>query len=400
VLGYHVVTSAPEPEAQSESEGSENESSDDEDPVQEVQLREAPDGALLDIYFSVGRGVRVLQENGEWARVRSGNQTGWMRSEFLTRQPNPVNEKTTSWEQASGQPFGSDNSDPALEDVRQGRLDNCFFLAPLAAIAHAPGGPALIRNILEDLGAGKYRVDFYSVTNENDVDEDPEQVTVDDWFPVNVEDAFLYSPAGESIDDEEFPTWSAIVEKAYAWWGSEEQGPNEKQGYAASQLEAASVALANLVGVVPRSLSWNVNSPETRTLEGVDDTSTLWHENAITEGEEEDEEDFEPTSVKNISSNALFKALRDLRHDRNNVLVAESNDAGHGHETFLNPGDPDDLKIREGHVYVITSVYKLTIRLWDPITQKRTARMPIGKFKTLFNRVLTADIGESPAVET
>jgi hypothetical protein len=400
VLGYHVVTSAPEPEAQSESEGSENESSDDEDPVQEVQLREAPDGALLDIYFSVGRGVRVLQENGEWARVRSGKQTGWMRSEFLTRQPNPVNEKTTSWEQASGQPFGSDNSDPALEDVRQGRLDNCFFLAPLAAIAHAPGGPALIRNILEDLGAGKYRVGFYSVTNENDVDKDPEQVTVDNWFPVNVEDAFLYSPAGESIDDEEFPTWSAIVEKAYAWWGSEEQGPNEKQGYAASQLEAASVALANLVGIVPRSLSWNVNSPETRTLEGVDDTSTLWHENAITEGEEEDEEDFEPTSVKNISSNALFKALRDLRHDRNNVLVAESNDAGHGHETFLNPGDPDDLKIREGHVYVITSVYKLTIRLWDPITQERTARMPIGKFKTLFNRVLTANIGESPAIET
>jgi hypothetical protein len=279
-------------------------------------------------------------------------------------------------------------------------LDNCFFLAPLAAIAHAPGGPALIRNILEDLGAGKYRVGFYSVTNENDVDKDPEQVTVDNWFPVNVEDAFLYSPAGESIDDEEFPTWSAIVEKAYAWWGSEEQGPNEKQGYAASQLEAASVALANLVGIVPRSLSWNVNSPETRTLEGVDDTSTLWHENAITEGEEEDEEDFEPTSVKNISSNALFKALRGLRHDRNNVLVAESNDAGHGHETFLNPGDSDDLKIREGHVYVITSVYKLTIRLWDPITQERTARMPIGKFKTLFNRVLTANIGESPAIET
>lgn len=394
VLGYHVVTSAPEPEAQPEGE-----SSDDEDPVREVRLRVAPDGAFKDVYLPIGRGVTVAQENGEWARVRSGNQAGWMRSEFLTRQPNPVDERETSWEQSSGQPFGSDDRDPALEDVRQGRLDNCFFLAPLAAIAHAPAGPALIRNILEDLGLGQYRVGFYEVTDENEVNDQPEQVTVDNWFPSDAEDAFLYSPAGESLEDEDFPTWSAIVEKAYAWWGSEEHEEGEEQGYAGSQLGVAAVALANLVGIVPRSLSWNVASPETRTLEGVHDTSTLWRDNAITEGEEEDEEDFEPTSVKNISSNALFKALHDLRHDRNNVLVAESNDAGHGHETYLNPGDPDDLKIREGHVYVITSVYKYTVRLWDPITQERTARMPIGKFKTLFNRVLTANIGESPVMD-
>jgi hypothetical protein len=392
VLGYHVVTDAPEPEAAQESEGS-----DDEDPVREVRLRVAPDGTFKDVFFQVGRGVTVLEESGAWARVRSGNQTGWMRSQYLTRQPNPVKEKTTSWEQASGQPFGSENSDPALEDVRQGRLDNCFFLAPLAAIAHAPGGPALIRNILEDLGAGRYRVGFYELTEENDVNEQPEQVTVDDWFPANVNDAFLYSPAGESLDDEDFPTWSAIAEKAYAWWGIEQQDEGEK-GYAATQLGVAAVALAHLVGIVPRSLSWRVASPETRTLEGVHDTSTLWDENAITQGEKEDDEAFS-ASVKNISSNALFKALHDLRGDRNNVLVAESNDAGHGHETFLNPKDPKDLQIREGHVYVITSVYKHTIRLWDPITQERTARMPIGKFKTLFNRVLTADIGESPAIE-
>jgi hypothetical protein len=268
----------------------------------------------------------------------------------------------------------------------------------------------LIRKILQGAGLGKYRVGFYEVTEQNEVNDQPEQVTVDNWFPSDTEDAFLYSPAGESLEDADFPIWSAIVEKAYAWWdeedlsSSEEQRDEEeeedKQGYAGSEMGVASVALANLLGVIPRSLSWNVQSKETRTLEGVHDTATLWHENAITEGEEEDEEDFEPTSVKNISSNALFKALHDLRGDRNNVLVAESNNAGHGHETFLNPKDPKDLQIREGHVYVITSVYKQTVRLWEPITQKRTARMPIGKFKTLFNRVLTADIGESPAMET
>jgi hypothetical protein len=409
VLGYHVVTSAPDPEAQAESEGS-----DDEDPVQEVQLRKTPGGAPKDVYLPIGRGVTVSQENGEWARVQSGNQTGWMRSEFLTRQPNPVDEESTTWERAKGRPFGSDNSDPALEDVRQGELDNCFFLAPLAAIAHAPDGPALIRKILQGAGLGKYRVGFYEVTEQNEVNDQPEQVTVDNWFPSDTEDAFLYSPAGESLEDADFPTWSAIVEKAYAWWGEEEdeedlssseeqrdeEEEEDKQGYAGSEMGVASVALANLLGVIPRSWSWNVKSKETRTLEGVHDTATLWHDNAITEGEEEDEEDFEPTSVKNISSNALFKALHDLRGDRNNVLVAESNNAGHGHETFLNPKDPKDLQIREGHVYVITSVYKQTVRLWDPITQKRTARMPVGKFKTLFNRVLTANIGESPAMET
>lgn len=410
VLGYHVVTSAPEPDAQPESEGS-----DDEDSVREVRLRKAPNGAPKNVYLQVGQGVTVTQEQEGWAKVQSGGGTGWMLSQFLTRQPNPSDEENTTWEQAKGQPFGSDNNDPALEDVQQGDLDNCFFLSPLAAIVHAPDGPALIRKILQDLGLGQYRVGFYEVTEQNEVNDQPEQVTVDNWFPSDTEGAFLYSPAGESLEDADFPTWSAIVEKAYAWWGegeeeeenlssSEEQSDEEeeedKQGYAGSEMGVASVALASLLGVIPRSLSWNVKSKEIRTLEGVHDTATLWHHNAITEGEKEDEEDFEPTSVKNISSNALFKALHDLRGDRNNVLVAESNDAGHGHETFLNPKDPKDLQIREGHVYVITSVYKHTVRLWDPITQKRTARMPIGKFKTLFNRVLTADIGESPVMET
>ena len=411
VLGYHVVTSAPEPEAQAQSEGS-----DDEDPVPAVRLRKTANGLPKDVYLQVGRGVTVTEEKGAWAKVQSGGGTGWMLSVFLTRQPNPVKEKTTSWEQAKGQPFGSDDSDPALEDVQQGKLDNCFFLAPLAAIAHAPDGPALIRKILAGAGLGKYRVGFYEVTDENEVNEEPEQVTVDNWFPSDTEDAFLYSPAGEKLEDASFPTWSAIIEKAYAWWGeeeeqsgSEEQSEEEeeaeeddKQGYAASEMGVASVALANLLGVIPRSLSWNVKSKETRTLEGVHDTSTLWHENAITEGEAEDKPDFK-ASVKNISSNALFKALRDLRGDRNNVLVAESNNGENGendHETYLNPDDPEELQIREGHVYVITSVYKHTIRLWDPITQNRPARMPIGKFKTLFNRVLTANIGESPAMET
>lgn len=415
VLGYHVVTSAPEPAAQPESEGS-----DDEDPVREVQLRKTAGGALKNgAFVQVGRGVEVIEEDEEeaWAKVKAGGMTGWMRSEFLTRQPNPVDEEETSWEQAKGRPFGNDDSDPALEDVRQGDLDNCFFLAPLAAIAHAPDGPALIRKILRGAGLGKYRVGFYEVTDENKVKEQPDRVTVDNWFPTDVDDAFLYSPAGEKLEDADFPTWSAIVEKAFAWWGEEEEEEEEqsgseeqsneeeeaeeddKQGYAASEMGVAAVALANLLGVIPRSLSWNATSKQTRTLEGVHDTATLWHDNAITEGEEEDKPDFKPESVKNISSNALFKALHDLRGDRNKVLVAESNDAGNGHESFLNPKDPKDLQIREGHVYVITSVYKHTVRLWDPITQKRTARMPIGKFKTLFNRVLTADIGESPAME-
>jgi hypothetical protein len=413
VLGYHVVTNAPEPAAQQESEGS-----DDEEPMREVQLRKAPNGAVKKAYLQIGQGVTVTEEQGEWAKVESGVGTGWMLSEYLTRQPNPSDEENTSWEQAKGQPFGSDDSDPALEDVRQGKLDNCFLLAPLAAIAHAPDGPALIRKILVGAGLGKYRVGFHEITDENDVGEEREQVTVDNWFPSNAKDAFLYSPAGKKLEDANFPTWSAIIEKAYAWWGEEEEqsGSEElseeeeeeeeeedKQGYAASEMGAASVALANLLGVIPRSLSWNVKSKETRTLEGVHDTSTLWHQNAITEGEDQDKEDFKPESVKNISSNALFKALHDLRGDRNNVLVAESNNAENGesdHETYLNPDDPENLQIREGHVYVITSVYKHTIRLWDPITQERTARMPIGKFKTLFNRVLTANIGESPAMET
>jgi hypothetical protein len=271
--GFHVVTSAPEPVE------SKSRDSDSDEDIAEVQLRKKPNGAFLDdpVFVPVGLGVEVLEEQDDWARVSARGQTGWMETRYLTPQPEPPeDDQDKLWSEAQGEPFGPDDDDPALDDVRQGNLNNCFFLAPLAAIADTPDGPAFIRRILQDAGLGKYRVSFHDVEAEDE--DEREDVIVDNWFPTDTEGAFLYSPAGEDPEEADFPTWSAIFEKAYAAWGDDEEAANQEEGddqegeeddergYAGSENGVAAVALANLLGVVPRSLSWNVESPVKRTL--------------------------------------------------------------------------------------------------------------------------------------
>jgi len=323
-----------------------------------------------------------------------------MRRADLTLQPRPDDKNVdSSWAQSQG-PLYAEGDTLELDDVGQGRLNDCFLLSPLAAIANIPRGPEIIKGVLTNLGLGKYRVGFYDA----DQLDDPEQeaVTVDNWFPVSgrLPGTYLYSPSGVDLAHAEFPTWSAVIEKAYAAWGE----PGEVNSYEDAQMMSAAVALAQVTGVVPDALRWESLAADTRTLGDVR-PGELWERDAIALGEEEDSDSGDEAldavdgkAVENISNNALFAALKAVRSNRNNVLVAESLSKGNDHETMLNPKDPADLRIREGHVYVITSVYKRAVRLWEPIDQTRTARMPMAKFKQLFNRVLTANMDVSPIV--
>lgn len=94
-------------------------------------------------------------------------------------------------------------------DVGQGALGDCYFMAALSSIAQQH--PDVIWNAIEDNGDGTYTVTFHQ-------DGKPVQVTVDSDFPVredsngNATDILAYARTGSRADE----LWPMIMEKAYA----------------------------------------------------------------------------------------------------------------------------------------------------------------------------------------
>jgi hypothetical protein len=106
---------------------------------------------------------------------------------------------------AAGSLFGPDG--PAITDIVQGQLADCYFLAGLGEVAnHEPG---LLRSMFIDNGDGTYTVRFYN----NGV---PEYVTVDRYLPVGSDGTFEYASMGKSSSDGSNTLWVALAEKAYA----------------------------------------------------------------------------------------------------------------------------------------------------------------------------------------
>ncbi|MFH7028273.1 MAG: C2 family cysteine protease [Heteroscytonema crispum UTEX LB 1556] len=91
----------------------------------------------------------------------------------------------------------------SYQDVRQGELNNCFFLTGLAATA-VPS-PSTIENMFIDNGDGTFTVRFYR-------NKTAEYVTVDRYLPTNSSGSFVYANKGGSPNE----LWVAFAEKAYA----------------------------------------------------------------------------------------------------------------------------------------------------------------------------------------
>jgi hypothetical protein len=106
-------------------------------------------------------------------------------------------------------PWGPDGTGrPDLEDIDQGDLGDCWFLAGLGAITLSD--PEFIKHQIRDNGDGTYTVTFYKRTGDGEFA--PEQVTVDGDFPVDGDGNAVYDhPAGDE-------TWAMIYEKAFAQW--------------------------------------------------------------------------------------------------------------------------------------------------------------------------------------
>ncbi|MGB3652563.1 MAG: C2 family cysteine protease, partial [Rivularia sp. (in: cyanobacteria)] len=93
------------------------------------------------------------------------------------------------------------------DDIRQGFINNCFFLAGLAATVVQ--SPEIIQNMFVDNGDGTFTVRFY---NKGVAD----YVTVDRYLPTNNIGNFVYANSGDNHGNANNELWVALAEKAYA----------------------------------------------------------------------------------------------------------------------------------------------------------------------------------------
>lgn len=93
---------------------------------------------------------------------------------------------------------------PAVADVTQGQLGDCFLLASLASIAKS--NPQIIRQSIADLGDGTYVVQFVNGSSKT-------FVRVDGDLPTTSSGRLAYAQLGAQGS-----IWAAVIEKAYAFY--------------------------------------------------------------------------------------------------------------------------------------------------------------------------------------
>ncbi|MER3494099.1 MAG: peptidase [Mastigocladus sp. ERB_26_2] len=93
------------------------------------------------------------------------------------------------------------------QDIKQGSINDCFFLTGLAATAFR--SPDIIKNMFIDNGDQTFTVRFY---NYGIVD----YVTVDRYLPTNQEGYFVYASKDNYYGNSANELWVALAEKAYA----------------------------------------------------------------------------------------------------------------------------------------------------------------------------------------
>ncbi|NJM46257.1 MAG: hypothetical protein HC860_08805 [Alkalinema sp. RU_4_3] len=129
---------------------------------------------------------------------------------------------TYSYRPVSGALF---KDGPSYQDVRQGVVGNCYFLAALAAAAFR--APNLIQDMFIDNADGTFTVRFYN-------DGVADYITVDRYLPTRSLGTFTFGDTGSFYDYSQNELWVLLAEKAYAqmnelnWIGQD--GSNSYQG--------------------------------------------------------------------------------------------------------------------------------------------------------------------------
>jgi hypothetical protein len=141
---------------------------------------------------------------------------------------------------------------PTIQDVNQGNLGDCYFLASLGEVALMD--PAAIENMISSNGNGTDSVGFF-------VDGEPDYVTVNSQLPVMSGDQWANGStlefANGTTDD-----WVALIEKAYAQLNAQTNAPH------GATLDNASDSYAGITGGDGSALTLITDQSEMQTSLG------------------------------------------------------------------------------------------------------------------------------------
>ena len=185
-------------------------------------------------------------------------------SRELTGQSLADPDNGSNYQDFSSNPLFS-TSGPSKNDIDQGGLADCYFLAPLSAVAKANSGR--IRNSVVSLGDGTYAVRFYNQ------DADSVYVRVDGDLPTSGGNlAYAGLGIGNSI-------WVAVMEKAWAFYRNYDADYD-------SIANGSSAELFGALGAPATSLSVNSTYKMTNTANDLWDyvATQLWNGKAMTCG--------------------------------------------------------------------------------------------------------------------
>lgn len=160
--------------------------------------------------------------------------------------------KTTyKYELAKGSLFQDGIS---IEDVKQGDVGNCYFMAGLGATAYRK--PSIIKNMFTDNGDGTFTVKFY----ENGV---ADYVTVDKYLPTDSNGYSAYGKVGGHYNSSNNELWAAFAEKAYAqlnesgWIRPDSTNSNSYQGISGGW---SKTAMNHITGIKTKGHDINIKS--------------------------------------------------------------------------------------------------------------------------------------------
>ena len=196
-----------------------------------------------------GNQANLTSGIGNLARGSSSAQMDQLVGKWFLGTDRPDAEGYT-YQFASGSLFQNGIS---YQDVDQGAVGDCYFLAGLAATALQ--APTTIQDMFIDNGDNTFTVRFYNSEGEADY------VTVDSYLPTTTSGTFVYANMGDSSANSSNELWVALAEKAYAQLNESgwinQDNTNSYQGISGGYISDALEHITGMNASLGNSLDFN-----------------------------------------------------------------------------------------------------------------------------------------------
>ena len=168
---------------------------------------------------------------------------------FLGSDLPTLTSSSLSYQVVSGSLF---NGTPSRDNMKQGQLGDCYFIASLGSIANS--NPTAVSNMFVDNSDGTFTVRFYASNGVADY------VTVNRRLPTYNSSVLAYSGMGSQISSAANTLWIALAEKAYAQWNATgKSGRNGTNTYASIEGGWMGAVNAQVLGYGSNNYSFDSN---------------------------------------------------------------------------------------------------------------------------------------------